>query len=135
MNSRSNHLAVNTGVVCVVLLMAACGGSNSSSGISGGGVIAGATQTSIGDGSDSNWDAAKCELVAGFTKWKWRRADTFHLDEPSGADANVSIMVACEILETSKIEYTTKNYLCVDDKVKVDNEDCSITSITTKFDN
>ena len=75
MNSRSKHLSVNAGVICVVLLMAACGGGNSSSsssGISGGGVIAGATQTSIGDGSDSNWDAAKCELVAGFTKWRWR---------------------------------------------------------------
>ena len=102
--------------------------------MSGGGVIAGATQTSIGDGSDSSWDVAKCEIVVGFTKWKWRREDTFHLDEPSGADANVSIMLSCEILKTSKIAYTTKNYLCVGDTVKVDNEDCSITSITTEFD-
>jgi hypothetical protein len=113
--------------------MAACGDGTSSSGTTGdssAGVIAGATQNGIGDGSDLNWDAKNCEMVATFTKWKWRKANTFHVDEPSGGDPNISIVVACEILKTSKIKYTTKNYLCVDDKVKIDNKDCPITGIT-----
>ena len=130
--------------VAVLLLLVACnfigGDENTESGVSGDGVKLSQLQPEIGEGSNKAWSSA-CMIVQGKTEWRFRSKHAFHIDEPSDWDPDVEITLIkldkCEITnctldscpESSKIAYTTKNWLCVGDYVKVNGNNCLITAI------
>ena len=111
-------------------------------GISGDGVILGEEQASVGSGSGSAWNSAKCMVVEGNTVWKFRAKHRFQIGTPSNWEPDIEISVIqlpdCEITncttddcpESSKIAYTTKDWLCADDHVKINGNSCLITDIS-----
>ena len=134
--------------VAALLFLVACnligGDEDTESGISGDGVKLKNIQTEVGDGSNKVWSSA-CMIVQGKTESKFRSKYAFHIDEPSDWDPDLDDRVEitlikldkCEIRnctldscpESSKIAYTTENWLCVGDYVKVNGNDCLITAI------
>jgi hypothetical protein len=132
------------------------GGGDSESGIGGGGVESGEILSKVGDGSSKSWSSTTCQLVEGKTQWRWgwwqdtndvgwepeldlpRGAYVFTVDKPGllgevwGQDQMFITLLKqshCEISSSTKIAYTTKDWLCVGDKVKVDGKDCVISAI------
>ena len=131
--------------------------SSTDSGVSGKEVAAGEIQTKIGRGSPSDWSITKCAVVEHRTEWRWNppRPDAadgdegdpdpyiFHIDKPDTADkrewssqglrGDVLITLlplsSCAIDDSAKIAFTTKDWLCVDDYVKVNGTDCLIKAI------
>ena len=103
------------------------------SGISGSGVVEDSIQTSVGDGSKSSWASSTCRVVEGSTKWRYTSKFVFNVIDPDDSDEIVRIDVlelnACEIDGATKIAYTTKDWLCVNDYVKINGTDCLITAI------
>ena len=130
--------------VAVLLLLVACNfigeDEETESGVSGDGVKLTDIQPKVGEGSNKAWSSA-CMIVQGKTEWRFRSKYAFQLDDPSDWDPDVEITLVnldqCEIRnctldscpESSKIAYTTKNWLCVGDYVKVNGNDCLITAI------
>ena len=102
--------------------------------ISGKGVVRDKEQTSVGDGSGASWTSTTCELVEGNTKWEFNSKFVFNVIDPDDSDDVVKIDVleqkVCEIKDGTKIAYTTKDWLCVDDYVKINGANCLITAIT-----
>jgi len=125
--------------------------SDTDTGIGGKGVMAGDLQPHIGRGSPSDWNTATCAVVEGRTQWKWLPPPKegsseddagdpyiFHIDKPlkwtsEGKLGDVLITLlplsSCQIDDQSTIAYTTKDWLCVDDYVRVNDNDCLIKSI------
>jgi hypothetical protein len=124
--------------------------SSTDSGIGGKGVAARKIQTEIGRGSPSDWNSSTCVVVENRTQWKWMpepkagseddNADPhiFHIDKPNewtskGKLGDILITLLplsrCEIDDKSTIAYTTKDWLCVDDYIRVNDNDCLIKSI------
>ena len=84
-------------------------------------------------------------IVQGKTEWRFRSKYVFQIDEPSDwntdLDDRVEISLIkldkCELRnctldscpESPKIAYTTKDWLCKGDYVKVDGNDCLIVAI------
>ena len=141
-----------TGIV--LLTLSACDvlrESSTDSGISGNGVAAKSIQTEIGDGSPLAWKSSTCVVVESRTQWKWLPAPKdeeaegedadpyiFHIDiagewqsKHKVGDVLITLLPLsnCKIDNSTKIAYTTKNWLCVDDYVKVDGADCLIKAI------
>ena len=130
----------------VLLLLVACNfigeDEETESGVSGDGVKLSNIQSEVGEGSNKAWSSA-CMIVEGKTEWGFRSKYTFNIDEPSDWDPDVEITLIklneCELTnctldscpESSKIGYTTKNWLCVGDYVKVNGNDCLITAINS----
>ena len=122
-----------------LLLLAACNlidEGNTESGMSGDGVVAASNQTSVGNGSDSAWTNTICNVVDGKTEWRWSEdLNSFSIDDPASWSTSSSIDItlleisSCEIDSETKIAYTTKDWLCTGDYVKVDGNDCLITAI------
>ena len=114
------------------------------SGISGDGVPLSNIQSEVGDGSDSSWSTGSCMIVEGRTEWGFNKKYAFYISKPRVWDPDVRISIielkSCEITnctldscpESSKIAYTTKDWLCVGDYVKVNGNDCLITKIEAK---
>jgi hypothetical protein len=129
---------------------------DSESGISGDGVTDGGILSKVGDGSSSSWSSKTCQLIEGKTQWRWgwwqdsedvgsepelelpRSSYVFTIDKPGplgavwGQDQMFITLLKqshCKINDSTKIAYTSKDWLCVGDKVKVDGEDCIISSI------
>ena len=127
-----------------LLLLAACNlidEGNTESGISGGGVVAGSNQTNVGDGSDSAWTSTTCNVVDGKIEWRWSEdKNSFSIDNPTSWSTSSSIDItlleisSCEIDSATKIAYTTKDWLCVGDYVKVNGTNCLIDDISTEED-
>ena len=133
------------------------GGGKSESGIAGDGVITAGILSKVGDGSSKGWSSTICELVEGKTQWRWgwwhdgadadyepELSDSvspsyiFTIDKPGplgevwGQSQRFITLLNqshCKISASTKITYTTKNWLCVGDKVKVDGADCIIKTI------
>ena len=124
--------------------------SSTDSGISGNGVAAKQIQSKIGDGSPVDWDSKTCAIIEGRTEWKWlpepkeggenEDADpyVFHVDIPGEwqsknklGDVLITLLPlsSCKIDNSTTIAYTTKNWLCVDDYVKINGTDCLIKAI------
>ena len=113
------------------------------SGVSGDGVKLSNIQPEVGEGSNIDWKSASCMIVEGRTEWRFRKKNAFHIGEPSASDWDPHVEITliklrnCEITnctldscpESSKIAYTTKNWLCVGDYVKVNGNNCLITAI------
>ena len=132
--------------IMVLLLLVACNfigeDEETESGVSGDGVKLSNIQSEVGEGSNKAWSSA-CMIVEGKTEWGFRSKYTFNIDEPSDWDPDVEITLIklneCELRnctldscpESSKIGYTTKNWLCVGDYVKVNGNDCLITAINS----
>ena len=127
-----DHVKVN-GANCLIDDLSG-GEVATESGISGDGVVADSEQNSVGDGSESNWASATCRLVEGNTKWRFTSNHVFDvLDTVEAADIvriDVLEQSVCKISSKTKIAYTTKDWLCVDDFVKINGADCQITAIT-----
>ena len=120
------------------------GDEDTESGMSGDGVKLKQIQTEIGDGSDKSWSSA-CMIVQGKTEWRFRSKYVLQVDEPSDWDPDLDDRVdislikldKCELRnctldscpESPKIAYTTKDWLCAGDYVKVDGFDCLITAV------
>ena len=133
--------------VVILLLLVACNvidrDEGTESGVSGDGVKLSNIQPEVGDGSNMDWNSASCMIAQGKTEWGFRKKNVFHIDEPSASDWDPDVEITllkldkCEITnctldscpESSKIAYTTKNWLCVGDYVKVNGNDCLITAI------
>jgi hypothetical protein len=133
------------------------GSGKSDSGIAGDGVTTAGILSKVGDGSSKGWSNISCELVEGKTQWRWgwwqdgadpgfepELSDSvspsyiFTIDKPGpmgevwGQDQKFITLLRqshCKISASTKITYTTKDWLCVGDKVKVDGEDCVISTI------
>ena len=114
------------------------------SGISGDGVQLSNIQPEVGDGSNTGWSTASCMIVEGRTEWGFNKKHAFYISKPRVWDPDIRISVielkSCEITnctldscpESSKIAYTTKDWLCVGDYVKVNGNDCLITKMEAK---
>ena len=132
------------------------GNGKSDSGISGDGVTTAGTLSKVGDGSSKGWSSISCELVEGKTQWRWGwwqdgpdagwepeldewvSSYVFTIDKPGplgevwGQDQKFITLLKqshCKIGASTKIAYTTKDWLCAGDTVKVDGEDCIISTI------
>jgi hypothetical protein len=125
--------------------------SDTDAGIGGKGVAHRELQTDIGRGSPSEWVTKTCAVVEGRTQWKWLptpkdgggendEADPyiFQIDKPNewqsrGKLGDVMITLLplsnCAIDNQTTIAYTTKDWLCVDDYVRVNDSDCLIEAI------
>ena len=134
--------------MAALLLLVACNvigrDEGTESGVSGDGVKLKYIQTEVGDGSNKVWSSA-CMIVQGKTESKFRSKYAFHIDEPSDWDPELDDRVEislikldkCELRnctldscpESPKIAYTTKDWLCKGDYVKVNGNDCLITAI------
>ena len=141
---------------CIALLsLTACDflrESDTDSGVSSEGVTARKAQTEIGSGSPVDWDIKNCAVVENRSEWRWNPprpndpegdegdADPyiFHIDQPGDwqskgkvGDVLISLLPlsSCKINDSTKIAYTTKNWLCVDDYVKVNGVNCLIKAI------
>lgn len=131
--------------VMALLLLVACnligGDEDTESGVSGDGVKLSKIQPKVGDGSSKAWTSSKCMIVQGMTEWRFKNKRVFHIGKPSDWEPDVDISLVevsnCEITnctldscpESSNIAYTTKDWLCVADYVKVNGNDCLITDI------
>ena len=132
------------------------GDGESESGIAGDGVITAGTLSKVGDGSSKGWSSATCQLVEGMTQWRWGwwqdgpdvgwepelddsvSSYVFTIDKPGplgevwGQSQRFVTLLNqshCKISSSTKIAYTTKDWLCAGDIVKVDGEDCIISTI------
>ena len=132
------------------------GGGDSESGIGGDGVTSAEILSKVGDGSSKSWNSATCELVEGKNQWRWGwwqdGADVgwepeldesvslyvFTIDKPGplgevwGQDQKFITLLKqshCKISSSTKVAYTTKDWLCSGDNVKVDGKDCIISTI------
>ena len=139
--------------VVALLLLVACNvigkDEGTESGVSGDGVKLSNSELSniqpeVGEGSNKEWSSG-CMIVQGKTEWRFRSKHVFHIDEPSDWDPDLDDRVEislikldkCELMnctldscpESSKIAYTTMDWLCVGDYVKVNGNDCLITAI------
>ena len=132
-------LMKNIIVGVALLLLAACNlidEGETESGISGDGVVAGSEQTHVGDGSPSDWVSSSCRLVDGNKKWRFTSKYVFDVLEVDPEEPNDIVRIDvleqsfCEIDSETKIAYTTKNWLCKDDYVKINGSNCLITAIT-----
>tara|TARA_A100001037_G_C14800251_1_gene478571 strand:+ start:43 stop:555 length:513 start_codon:yes stop_codon:yes gene_type:complete len=125
--------------------------SDTDSGIGGKGVAHRELQPKIGRGSPSAWTTKTCAVVEGRTQWKWIPEPTdgageddaadpyiFQIDKPNewqskGKLGDVLITLlplsSCAIDSKTTIAYTTKDWLCVDDYVRVNDSDCLIKAI------
>ena len=132
------------------------GSGKSDSGIAGDGVITAGILSKVGDGSSKGW-SSNCQLVEGKTQWRWgwwqdgadanwepELSDSvnpsyiFTIDKPGlmgevwGQDQKFITLLKqsqCKIDYSTKIAYTTKDWLCAGDMVKVGGEDCIISTI------
>ena len=132
------------------------GDGKSDSGIAGDGVTTAGILSKVGDGSIKGWNSTTCQLVEGMTQWRWGwwqdgpdvgsepeldevvSPYVFTVDKPGalgevwGQDQRFITLLNqshCKISASTKIAYTTKDWLCAGDKVKVDGEDCIISTI------
>ena len=134
------------------------GGGESESGIAGDGVRNGGILSKVGDGSSKGWSSTTCQLMEGKTQWRWgwwqdgidvgwepeedpdepRSSYVFTVDKPGpmgdvwGQDQMFITLLKqshCKIDYSKKIAYTTKDWLCAGDVVKVGGEDCIISKI------
>jgi len=125
--------------------------SDTDSGIGGKGVGARGIQPDIGRGSPSDWKSTTCAVVEDRTQWKWVPAPQdgsgenedadpyiFQIDKPGDwkskgklGDVLITLLPlsSCKIDDKATIAYTTKDWLCVDDYVRVNDSDCLIKSI------
>ena len=126
-------------VVIALLFLIACNlidEGETESGISGDGVVAGSEQTHVGDGSPSDWATSTCRLVDGYRIWRFTSKYVFDVLEVDPAEPNDIVRIDileqsfCEIDEETKIAYTTKDWLCKSDYVKINGSNCLITAIT-----
>lgn len=125
--------------------------SDTDAGIGGKGVAHRELQPEIGRGSPSEWATLTCAVVEERTQWKWLPepkdgggedddADpfAFQIDKPNGwqsrgklGDVLITLLPLsnCAIDNKTTIAYTTKDWLCVDDYVRVNDSDCLIKAI------
>ena len=131
--------------VVALLFLVACNfigeEEETESGVSGDGVKLSNIQPEVGEGSNMGWSSASCMIAEGRTEWGFNKKHAFYISKPRVWDPDIRISVvglkSCEITnctldscpESSKIAYTTKDWLCVGDYVKVNGNDCLITAI------
>jgi hypothetical protein len=101
-----------------------------------------------GAGSALTWNSNKCELTQGKTLWRWegfddcyygnaagcRKTNRFAINKPrtEGYYQDWVYLVklsGCKITRSSKITYSTKNWLCEGDTVKINGKACVIDNI------
>ncbi|SVE25865.1 uncharacterized protein METZ01_LOCUS478719 [marine metagenome] len=131
-----------------LFLLGACNvigeGEDTESGISGDGVQLSNIQPEVGGGSNKGWSSASCMIVEGRTEWGFNKKHAFYISKPRVWDPDIRISVielkSCEITnctldscpESSYIAYTTKDWLCVGDYVKINGNDCLIINMEAK---
>ena len=114
-----------------------CGGSTGSGTVVDGiGTVGG----SVGSGSKYQWDGYRCRLVEGKIQYSWNKfytgntySDWFYIKAPSDQyhyGVSVLKLSGCAIDASSTIWYSTKNWLCVGDTVKINGNQCTIDYIT-----
>ena len=114
-----------------------CGGfTGSGTVVDGIGTVGG----SVGSGSKFQWDYDKCYVVEGKTQYSWNKFFTsntnpyyFSIKSPDvenifGNRHGVKVLKlsGCAIDASSIIWYSTNNYLCSGDKIKINGNDCTI---------
>ena len=128
----------NSVIALALLSLPACNlidKGNTESGISGDGVVAGSKQTSVGDGSPSSWASSTCRLIEGNKEWRFTSKYVFDVLETDSDNPDDIVRIdvleqrVCEIDSSTKIAYTTNNWLCVGDYVKINSSNCLITAI------